>query len=154
MASGWARRLAVVAVLCCAMAPPGAQAQEPGVHIDPQSPAGTEYALPLVQARGDNAAPRSGGSTGGGSAAQPGAAPARFGAGIGDGKNDGGSSGGGRPRHRTAPGRGGAAAPPRDIATAAAQPDSTSPVIAGLAGLVLLAGLGLGLLLRRRSHGG
>jgi hypothetical protein len=46
--------------------PGAAIAAEPGVHIDPGSPAGTEYALPLDQARHD-ATPPSGGHAGGGS---------------------------------------------------------------------------------------
>ena len=75
------------------LAPPAAAALEPGVHIDPGSPAAKEYALPLNQARETGA-----GSTPSGSSETP------FGAGIkppgsggaggsGSASNDGGSPG-------------------------------------------------------------
>ncbi len=59
---------------------PGAPAQERGVTIDPNSPAGREYAIPFAEARNEaNPGNRGSGDSGpGGSAA---AAPA-FGAGI------------------------------------------------------------------------
>ncbi len=47
-----------LAVLAVAPAPAGAV--EPGVHVDPGSPAGKEYALPLEQARRDASGGRSG----------------------------------------------------------------------------------------------
>jgi hypothetical protein len=50
-------------------------AQRDGVYVDPDSPAGKEYALPLDAARGNV-------SGGGGSAAPGGDAPPLFGAGI------------------------------------------------------------------------
>lgn len=53
---------------CCTVA----AALEPGVHVDPGSPAAKEYALPLSQAR----------QTGQGSASRAGAPEALFGAGI------------------------------------------------------------------------
>jgi hypothetical protein len=43
-----------------------ATAAEPGVHVDPGSPAGKEYAIPLAQARNDAAPPGGGGHAGGG----------------------------------------------------------------------------------------
>jgi hypothetical protein len=84
--------LAALAAGCMAGQATASAAVEPGVHIDPGSPATKEYALPLEQAR-KNAAP--------GSSAQ--ATP--FGAGI---KPPGGSSGGGSPRGSS---RGGGSSP-------------------------------------------
>jgi hypothetical protein len=74
--------LAALAAGCMGGQATAFAAVEPGVHIDPGSPATKEYALPLEQAR-KTAAP--------GSSAQT----TLFGAGI---KPPGGSSGGGRPR--------------------------------------------------------
>jgi hypothetical protein len=73
-----------------------ASAQEP-VQVDPDSPAGVEYKLPLEQARRDGAPdpgdgggrPRSGGGSGGGA----GSPAPLFGAGITRGGSQGGSDG-------------------------------------------------------------
>ncbi len=78
---------------CALLAPPAAVAQE-GVQVDPDSPAGVEYKLPLEQARRD-AAPGAGGSgvgprSGGGSG---GPAPL-FGAGITRAGSQGGNDDG------------------------------------------------------------
>ena len=43
--------LAALASACLAASPGSAGALEPGVHVDPGSPAAKEYALPLNQAR-------------------------------------------------------------------------------------------------------
>jgi hypothetical protein len=66
-----------MAVLALAIGGPIASAQaatslEPGVHVDPGSPAAKEYALPLNQAR----------QTGSTSSSQPGSEGSLFGAGI------------------------------------------------------------------------
>jgi hypothetical protein len=46
--------LPLTAVLfLCAVAPQVAAAEEPGVHVDPDSPSGKEYAIPLDRARSD-----------------------------------------------------------------------------------------------------
>jgi len=59
------RRGAIHVVVACALiAPPASSAQEP-VQVDPDSPAGVEYQLPLEQARRDGGGPRSGGGSGG-----------------------------------------------------------------------------------------
>ena len=58
------RKAALTALLLALTAAPAAGAQE-GVFVDPDSPAGTEYALPLERARGE-AAPDAGGREGGG----------------------------------------------------------------------------------------
>lgn len=58
--------------LSCLAAPVSALGLEPGVHVDPGSPAAKEYALPLNQAR----------QTGAGPTGHEGSAGAPFGAGI------------------------------------------------------------------------
>ncbi|MEJ7787504.1 MAG: hypothetical protein WKF96_22090 [Solirubrobacteraceae bacterium] len=79
------------AVACALVAPPAATAQEP-VQLDPDSPAGVEYQLPLDQARRD-AAPDAGGGGPRSDGGSGGPAPL-FGAGIApDGSQDGGGGG-------------------------------------------------------------
>jgi hypothetical protein len=51
--------VAVVAI-CCFSTPAAAVGLEPGVHIDPGSPAAKEYALPLNQARQTGSGSRKG----------------------------------------------------------------------------------------------
>jgi hypothetical protein len=73
-----------VALSCIASCPSAASALEPGVHVDPGSPAAKEYALPLNQAR-QTGAPSQSSSEG-----------TLFGAGIkppGSGGSAGGSGG-------------------------------------------------------------
>ena len=67
-------KLGVVALAigCPLVATQAAAGLEPGVHVDPGSPAAKEYALPLNQAR----------QTGSASPSQPGAEGSLFGAGI------------------------------------------------------------------------
>jgi hypothetical protein len=87
-----------------------ASAQDSGVHVDPNSPAGKEYALPLDSARRDASGGASSGGSGGDSAPLFGAGISRgggssgesatsSGSGSGDGKangaRDGGSGGSG-----------------------------------------------------------
>lgn len=79
------------------LAPAVAQAQTPGLHVDPSSPTGKEYAIPLDQARNSanpQAAPSSGAP-----GAQAGANAPRFGVGVGDSS-----------KHRRSGSRGGAGA--------------------------------------------
>jgi hypothetical protein len=64
--------LTVLVVTCSASFPQAVAALEPGVHIDPGSPAAKEYALPVNQAR-QTGSPRSAGG---------GTSEALFGAGI------------------------------------------------------------------------
>jgi hypothetical protein len=73
-----------------------ASAQDKGVHVDPNSPAGKEYALPLDSARREASGGASSGSSSGDSAPL-------FGAGISRG---GGSSGGGASSPGSGPGDG------------------------------------------------
>jgi hypothetical protein len=68
--------LAVFALSCVAASAQAASGLEPGVHVDPGSPAAKEYALPLNQARGTGSAPSSTSSP------QTGSEGTLFGAGI------------------------------------------------------------------------
>jgi hypothetical protein len=147
-----------------------AWAQEPGVTVDPNSPAGAEYALPLDNVRG-NAAAGSGSGSAGSSGAQ------LFGVGIG--RSGGGGSGpgaggtgttgdatrGGQAAHSKGSARSGGQPRSRgerasrheqsgtSSASLSATPDAGSGttllvIAAGLA--VVLAGVALGLLFRSR----
>ena len=81
------KRCLVLALGVFAVAAPisaQAAAPEPGVTFDPNTPAGKEYAIPIVQGRADG--------TGTGSGNQKGAANTPFGIGI---KPPGGGHGGG-----------------------------------------------------------
>jgi hypothetical protein len=156
---------AVVAALSVLLAlPVAAQAQEPGVFVDPDSPAGTEYEIPLEAARRDGApdAERRGG---GGQAAPP-----LFGQGIRRAPNAaaagaGGSTGGGDPSEGRNGDRGagkaaegealGAQETSRErrhgsiAVEAAARGGSDALLTAGIAGTVLAVGLLVGFGLRR-----
>jgi hypothetical protein len=82
----WRRGAIAVSVVCCLTAfPQMASALEPGVHVDPGSPAAKEYALPLDQAR----------QTGSESTSQQSSEGGLFGAGIKP-PGSGGSPRGGR----------------------------------------------------------
>ena len=149
-----------------AIAPsPAAAAPEPGLTVDPQSPAGVEYQIPLDTGRGHGSGKRrnrgviagaTSGSGGGANGSAGVSAPVLFGSGItpengsGSGKKGKGSKAGGR-GGAGATGEGGSA--PRSIApvTASANYSPTAP-IAALVGAIVLAGLGLGLFLRRRNR--
>jgi hypothetical protein len=81
--------LAALAALAMSWATPSLEAAsslEPGVHVDPGSPAAKEYALPLNQAR----------QTGGGSSSQSSSEGALFGAGIKPPSSGSPRGGGGR----------------------------------------------------------
>jgi hypothetical protein len=89
----------VLAMCCVTASAHAASGLEPGVHVDPGSPAAKEYALPLDQAR----------QTGSESTSQPRSEGGLFGAGIkppGSGGTPTGGSGGGSARGSGA--RGGA----------------------------------------------
>jgi hypothetical protein len=134
-------------------------AQEDGVFIDPDSPAGTEYAIPLEQARRDAAGggPTTRGRAGDG---QP-----LFGAGIAprsEAKGEsaiGDASGGGARKARAAgvdktprPGAN-AGASTAAIAAAAGDGSSEGLLTAGIAAAVLALGLAAGLAFRRALKG-
>jgi len=100
---GTAAAISLVAALAVGI-PGAAIAAEPGVHIDPGSPAGTEYALPLDQARHDATPPggghggAGGGGGGGGGAGSSGSGGSTlFGAGVVSPASSGSSRARGRP---------------------------------------------------------
>jgi hypothetical protein len=171
------RRAVVAAAVAALTAPvPVARAQEPGVTVDPSSPSGSEYSIPLDSTRNElgGRSPSSNrssptGSSGTRSAStasdssSSGSAPL-FGAGVG---GSGSSGGGGTPAKASAkkPGAkqgssdsgdpGGAASPV--LRATAEKPLSTDdggssvwPLL-GAAGGLLLAGAAAGLVVRRRQ---
>lgn len=147
------KRLAVAALLLL-VATPSAAAREDGVFVDPDSPAGKEYAVPIDQARGEAA---------GGGEAAPGEEPL-FGEGIespsggsanpqnseGAGKSDGGSRAeGGDPRQGDGSRRSADLGQSSVAIEAAAADGSNGLLSAGIAAAVLAVGLLGGLGLRR-----
>ena len=85
-------RKSKVSVVCIAVCgtmglPGAASAQDPGVHFDPGSPAGKEYAIPLAEGRAEGA----------GTTNQRAAADTPFGAGITPPGGGGGAGRGGKP---------------------------------------------------------
>jgi hypothetical protein len=159
----------VVAFLIASLAlPAAAQAQQPGVFVDPDSPAGTEYRIPLEDAR-RHGAPDAGPRPGGGQADPPlfgqGITPAPGGSEAGGGSDGSAGSaapnGSGEPRdHRGArKAADGAVLGAQETARerrrdsmaieAAARGGSDALLTAGIAGAVLAVGLLVGFGLRR-----
>ena len=144
----------------CLSSAAATQAQEPGVVVDPDSPAGTEYALPLNDAR-------DGGSHGSGEShgSAPGADGSHlFGAGIKPSSRNSASDGsggsgaerkdGGGPAADDATGSPRPAEPQRSsLAAVPAAGAGTSLMLVASAAIVLLAGTLLGLVVRRRRAG-
>jgi hypothetical protein len=149
----------VLALSCSTAAAQAATGLEPGVHVDPGSPAAKEYALPLNQAR----------QTGAGASSSSASSPPLFGAGIkppaaGGSSHSGSGSGKGK-----ATGRGGASGPnganasaPRFTLPSAVLRASSSQASSGGGGSILallgggvailvLGGLGGTILKRSRS---
>jgi hypothetical protein len=117
----------MLAIGCPVATAQAATGLEPGVHIDPGSPAAKEYALPLNQAR----------QTGAPSASQPGAEGALFGAGI----KPPGSGGPPRTGHHGSPGPGAGGAQPGSSGTGATASAATPGTSAGLDGALSAAAL-------------
>ena len=157
--TGLVRRWLVGALLGLALLPQAAWAQDPGVEIDPDSPSGREYDIPLESARRD---------------AQPGrehGAPVEqgeresplFGAGITPKQPSGGKPAAGKAkRPEPAPQRDATPAPRREV-PAAVRAAATNPgapagglgttalvILGGV--LVLGVGVGAGLLARRATR--
>jgi hypothetical protein len=177
---GLARRTLSMAAVLWWFAAPTAHAAEPGFTVDPQSPSGTEYAIPLDQARSSaghvsdagSGTTRSGGgpsagaplfgvgvSRGGSGAgsALPGGGSAASGGATGSAGGAGGATAGSGTQHGGgASSEGGARAQsllPSVLRQAAANPGSgpgTPLMVAGVAAGTVLAGVLLGLMLRRR----
>lgn len=155
----------------------GTAQAEPGVIVDPQSPAGVEYAIPLDQGRhhgggpghhGSGAASQelfgagikpSGGSGSGSGSSGSGSAPqalATGGPGSAGGGGSGGASGSGSGRSGSGAGsarRSGAAPEVPSVAPVRAAADySSSGSVAVLIAAILAGGLGFGVLLRLRAR--
>lgn len=173
---------ASIAVGICLVAAPSARATPPGVHVDPSSPGGKEYAIPLDQARQDasGGAPSSDGNSGGGGSSSGshlfgvGVGSPGGGSGSGTGSGGSGSSGSGSGGSRSGSGSGsggsGAAGAGKSgsgvaatagrlsaLNVAAANPEAgpQAPLmVLGASAGVVLAGVGLGLALRRRRATG
>jgi hypothetical protein len=163
MRRNFATRLTFTAALMCAtltaIGATDASAQSGGVFVDPDSPSGKEYAIPLESARrqADPQAPS-------GHAGGPAAAPATlFGEGVVSPSSTGGKSSSDEGGKRAGK-RGSTVAEPdtdsatRDIVKIAASrpgaPDGgigTPALVLGLGILVLLVGALAGVLIRRRS---
>lgn len=152
-----AARLLATFVLGLALAP-AAYAQTPGLHVDPNSPSGHEYAIPLDRARHD-AAPGAGPSSSGG---QPPSRAPLFGVGVqpsrsaAPGSNAKHAARGGRHSHSTGSANGSASSPlsKASLQRATATPEAGAPaslMVIGGSALVLILGATLGLSLRRRN---
>jgi hypothetical protein len=154
------KRALGTALLLLLIAPP-AMGQRGGVFVDPNSPAGVEYAIPLEQARREAAGVSvdPGGRPSGGQAAAQTEGQQLFGEGIepvgdrgtrgrnapaGSGK-PGKSSGGGAANGARATGASASTA----AVAAASEEGSGLPLTIGIAGAVLVAGVAGGLGLRR-----
>jgi hypothetical protein len=160
------KRLALIPLFLAAVAAPPATAQQDGVFVDPKSPAGKEYAVPLDQARGEASGgegsasakealfgagiePADGGpaaSRNGDRAGQPGTASRK---GEGDSREGGGQA---RERDGT-PNPAGLGQSSAAIEAAAAD-GSNGLLSAGIAGAVLAGGLLAGFGLRRLLRSG
>jgi hypothetical protein len=144
----------VTTIALLTLAAPAASAQERGVFIDPDSPAGTEYAIPLDQARREAA----GGAAGSG--APPGREQPLFGAGIAprieerparrsDSRRrsrQGGAQNGDQVPSSGAKGPSGTTAA---VAATAGEGNSDTLLTVGIAAAVLAVGLAAGLAFRR-----
>jgi hypothetical protein len=161
---------AAVGSLLAAGVPSGVARAEPGLTVDPQSPAGVEYAIPLNSGRGHGGGKghSGGGGSGGGSSALFGSGitpPSNTSSGTGpSGAGTGGSGGagggsGGSTGHRGSSSKprsgshsSGGATPPGVAPVSAAASYSTSGPVAGIVGGILALGGGLGLFLRLRGR--
>lgn len=147
-----ARKAAAVAVLALLAGAAPAAGQEPGVHYDPDSPAGKQYAIPLEQARDIGGA----GTTSSPSAGAPSSGDDDlFGAGIAPkpAKRDGGAR---KPRESSgktsdpSPASRSAPPPARPAASIVSGSDGRQLQLGAVVlALALLAGAGGGLVARR-----
>jgi len=155
------RRGAIHFVFACALlAPSAASAQEP-VRVDPDSPAGVEYKLPLDQARRDGDGAQSGGGSRdpaplfGAGITRDGSQPGGGGgedASRGDGEESEDSGDSGAPSAGGGEGAGPGATDSRPSFSAAVPASGgswTGLTLGGIALAVVVVGTGLGLGLRR-----
>ena len=173
--------LAVGALAVTGGIPAGASAAEPGFTVDPQSPAGVEYQVPLDNARNQGGGSghhggggfgsatggggnSSGGATGGGGSSAGTGSPNLFGTGIspattgsgasGAGGSNGATGGGARGAggHGSGAPSGGSGTRRLPSLTTTADYSSTGP-IAGIVAAILVTGAAFGLFLRLRARG-
>jgi hypothetical protein len=170
--------LAVGAVAVSGGVPAGASAAEPGFTVDPQSPAGVEYQIPLDNARhqggggpghhggggfgstsgGSGNSSGGGGATGGSGGSSGGSASSNlFGTGItpATGTSNGAAGPGGNANgNGQGSGGSGASSRTRHLPSLATTADysSTGP-IAGIVAAILITGAAFGLFLRLRTRG-
>jgi hypothetical protein len=136
-------------LLLAALLPSASAAQdEPGVHVDPGSPAGKEYEIPLEGARQEATGGR-GQESGGGRAGAP-----LFGAGVSRGGSqqaDGGGAGDSvtKAQSEKKADDGGSTGEPSLASAGGGSGDSATAKTGGIALAVLLVGGAIGLLLRR-----
>jgi hypothetical protein len=160
------RFLTLAPIGAALMFPAAAQAIDPGVTFDPGSPAGKEYALPIVAGRADGAGTenhRAAANTPFGVGIEPpGGGHGRNGGGGGSGGGSGGSGSGGTGGHD----RGSATSPPgptggtgggdrttlRNRIAQAEEPGGTELWTVGIAAAVLLTAALLAFALRRRGE--
>jgi hypothetical protein len=145
----------LVPALGLLLVPSGAAAQEPGVHLDPGSPAGKEYAIPVEQERriGRSGASSSGDSSPGSTA---GASTQLFGSGIRRGRPASATRRAPAARRQIAAHPAPAAATasaPTYLNTVRANGGPTVPlIVGGSAAAVLLLGAALLALMRRGAR--
>ncbi len=149
--------ISLLASLCGLAAMPAmAAAQADEVFVDPQSPSGKEYEIPIDRAR-SQAAPKSKAPASGASQAPSGASQSSlFGEGVGSDDAAAGTKKSKMSPERTAdqrrPAQEAAAPPPAVLKAQAAAPDgSANGAILAVAVGVLLIGTLIGLFVRRRS---
>jgi hypothetical protein len=141
----------VAALVSCVVAPPAvAQA---ATQVDPDSPAGVEYQLPLDRARQESATSKAKGESG-----SPGRAPL-FGAGVepvgkGPAKSETGRGSAGRPGDGSrsfapVPGAEGSPVVRPGVAQAGRESAPAGLLLGGGAAVLLLLSAGVGLLVRR-----
>jgi hypothetical protein len=167
----------------CLLVAPSAGATPPGLHVDPDSPGGKEYAIPLDQARdaaggGSSYGGGSGshlfgvgvsGANGGGGSGSSGASGTDGSGGAGTGGSDGsgsgsggsdGSDGSGSASHKDSGDSGSSAGTRARLSTlnvAAANPEGGAQaplLVLGASAAIVLLGVLLGLMLRRRRMSG
>lgn len=147
------KRLNLALVLLLVAAPPAA-AQQDGVFVDPDSPAGKEYAVPLDQAR-DEASGGGGGGSGKESLFGEGIEPVRGGSAVSrnsdraDKPGSGSREGDGDSRERDGTSNPAGLGQSSAAIEAAAADGSNGLLSAGIAAAVLALGLLCGLGLRR-----
>jgi hypothetical protein len=161
-ARAW-RGLAALVATASLGVPGAAQAQEPGVHVDPDSPSGREYVIPLEEARrvgrdtADQPVPTSGSAQAPlfGDGIEPAAAAAPKTGGSGDASSKRKPAAGSSRAERAA-GKDGGGGPPATAAVYAGQGTSGRPQIVFLGGALALVLASFGayrLAARRRARG-